>query len=156
MLNYSRYKKNPVIDYPGREWPNKEITKAPAWCSVDLRDGNQALIDPMDVNEKVELFLYLIKLGFKEIEIGFPAASQIEYDFLRQLVDRKLIPDDVIVQVLSQCREEQLDKIGLAVPAVTRIARQLAARGCPLSRDILSMEEAEQSITRAWKPDIRS
>ena len=66
MLNYKRYKKNPVIDYPEREWPNKEITKAPIWCSVDLRDGNQALIDPMIVEEKVEMFNYLVKLGFKE------------------------------------------------------------------------------------------
>ena len=110
MLNYRRYRKNPVVDYPEREWPNREIEKAPIWCSVDLRDGNQALIDPMIVEEKVEMFLYLIKLGFKEIEIGFPAASQIEFDFLRQLVDRRLIPDDVCVQVLTQCRKELIDR----------------------------------------------
>ncbi len=96
MLNYKRYQKNPVVTYPEREWPGKEIEKAPIWCSVDLRDGNQALIDPMIVEEKVEMFQYLIQLGFKEIEIGFPAASQIEYDFLRQLIERKLIPDDEI------------------------------------------------------------
>ena len=110
MLNYKRYRRNPVVDYPEREWVNKEIEKAPVWCSVDLRDGNQALIDPMVVSEKIEFFNYLIKLGFKEIEIGFPAASQIEYDFLRQLVDRKMIPDDVVVQVLTQCREELLER----------------------------------------------
>ena len=81
MLNYSRYKKNPVVSFPERTWPDKEITKAPAWVSVDLRDGNQALIDPMIVEEKIEFFEMLVKLGFKEIEIGFPAASQIEYDF---------------------------------------------------------------------------
>ena len=92
MLNYKRYRKNPVIDYPEREWPGKEIEKAPVWCSVDLRDGNQALIDPMIVEEKIEMFQYLVKLGFKEIEIGFPAARQIEFDFLRQLkaVNRRL------------------------------------------------------------------
>ena len=101
MLNYHRYRRNPVIDYKEREWPNKEIEKAPIWCSVDLRDGNQALIDPMQVEEKIEMFQYLIKLGFKDIEIGFPAASQIEFDFLRQLIDRKMIPDDVRVQVLT-------------------------------------------------------
>ena len=111
MLNYKRYRKNPVVEYPEREWPNKEIEKAPVWCSVDLRDGNQALIDPMIVEEKIEMFQYLIKLGFKEIEIGFPAASQIEFDFLRQLVDRKMIPDDVRVQVLTQCREELIDRL---------------------------------------------
>ena len=110
MLNYSRYRRNPVVDYPEREWPNKEIEKAPVWCSVDLRDGNQALIDPMVVDEKIEMFQYLIKLGFKEIEIGFPAASQIEFDFLRQLVDRRMIPDDVVVQVLTQCREELIER----------------------------------------------
>ena len=77
MLNYSRYKRKPVLHYPEREWPNKEIEKAPIWCSVDLRDGNQALIDPMQVEEKIEMFQYLIKLGFRDIEIGFPAASQI-------------------------------------------------------------------------------
>ena len=102
MLNFKRYRRNPVVNYPEREWPNKEIEKAPIWCSVDLRDGNQALIEPMVVEEKIEFFNLLVKLGFKEIEVGFPAASQIEFDFLRQLVDRKLIPDDVKIQVLVQ------------------------------------------------------
>ena len=82
MLNYQRYRRNPVIHYPEREWVNKEIQKAPIWCSVDLRDGNQALIDPMIVSEKIELFEYMVKMGFKEIEVGFPAASTIEYNFL--------------------------------------------------------------------------
>ena len=104
MLNYKRYKRVPVVDYPERQWPNNEIKEAPIWCSVDLRDGNQALIEPMVVEEKVEMFNLIVKLGFKEIEIGFPAASQIEFDFLRQLVERKLIPDDVVIQVLTQCR----------------------------------------------------
>ena len=108
MINYKRYKRVPVVDFPERQWPNNEIQKAPIWCSVDLRDGNQALIEPMVVNEKIEFFNHLVKLGFKEIEIGFPSASQIEFDFLRQLVDRNLIPDDVKVQVLTQCREHLL------------------------------------------------
>ena len=99
MLNYKRYKRNPVIDYPERKWPDKQIEKAPAWVSVDLRDGNQALVEPMVVSEKIEMFNKLVELGFKEIEIGFPAASQIEFDFLRELVDKKLIPEDVTVQV---------------------------------------------------------
>ena len=103
MLNYQRYKRVPVMDYPEREWPNKQIQKAPSWCSVDLRDGNQALIEPMTVEEKVEMFNLLVKLGFKEIEVGFPSASQIEFDFMRELVTRELIPDDVTVQVLVQC-----------------------------------------------------
>ena len=110
MLNYQRYKRVPVVDFPERTWPGKQIEKAPVWCSVDLRDGNQALIEPMVVEEKIEMFQMLVKLGFKEIEIGFPAASQIEYDFLRQLVDRQMIPDDVLVQVLVQCREPLIDR----------------------------------------------
>ena len=102
MLNYKRYKRVPVVDYPQRQWPNKQIEKAPIWCSVDLRDGNQALIEPMTVDEKVEMFNLLLKLGFKEIEIGFPAASQIEFDFLRKLVAENMIPDDVNPVVLCQ------------------------------------------------------
>ena len=110
MLNYKRYKSAPVVDFKERTWPNKQITKAPAWCSVDLRDGNQALIEPMVVEEKIEFFNLLVKLGFKEIEVGFPSASQIEFDFLRQLVDRKLIPDDVVIQVLVQCRDHLIER----------------------------------------------
>ena len=102
MLRYDRYRRVPVVHMENREWPDKEIEKAPIWCSVDLRDGNQALIEPMVVEEKIEMFNLLVKLGFKEIEIGFPSASQIEFDFLRQLVERKLIPDDVTIQVLVQ------------------------------------------------------
>ena len=81
MLNYKRYKRNPVVNFQERTWPDKEIEKAPIWCSVDLRDGNQALIDPMVVDEKIEFFQFLVNMGFKEIEVGYPAASQIEYDF---------------------------------------------------------------------------
>ena len=110
MLNYKRYKKNPIVYLPDRQWPNKEIEKAPLWCSVDLRDGNQALIEPMVVEEKIEFFQLLVELGFKEIEVGFPSASQIEFDFLRQLVDRKLIPEDVTIQVLVQCREHLIKR----------------------------------------------
>ena len=88
MRGYERYRRTPVVDYPEREWPGKQIMKAPEWVSVDLRDGNQALIDPMVVSEKMDMFRLLVKLGFKQIEIGFPAASKIEYDFLRELIDK--------------------------------------------------------------------
>lgn len=137
MLNYSRYKRNPVMDYPQREWPNKEIEKAPIWCSVDLRDGNQALIDPMQVEEKIEMFQYLIKLGFRDIEIGFPAASQIEFDFLRQLVDRKLIPDDVRVQVLTQCREELIDRTFEAIKGINKVIVHIYNSTSTLQRDVV-------------------
>ena len=137
MLNYQRYRKNPVVDYPEREWPNKEIVKAPIWCSVDLRDGNQALIDPMVVHEKIEFFNYLIKLGFKEIEIGFPAASQIEFDFLRQLIDRKMIPDDVVVQVLTQCREELIDRTFESIQGCKQAIVHIYNSTSTLQRDVV-------------------
>ena len=149
MLNYKRYQKNPVVNYPEREWPNKEITKAPIWCSVDLRDGNQALIDPMIVQEKVEFFNYLIKLGFKEIEIGFPAASQIEFDFLRQLVDRRMIPDDVVVQVLTKCREELIDRTFEAIEGCKQAIVHIYNSTSTLQRDVVFHMDKEQIINIA-------
>ncbi|MCR4656782.1 MAG: 2-isopropylmalate synthase [Lachnospiraceae bacterium] len=146
MLNYRRYRKNPVISLPGREWPDREIEKAPAWVSVDLRDGNQALIDPMIVEEKIEFFELLLKLGFKEIEIGFPAASQIEYDFLRQLVDRKLIPDDVWVQVLTQCREEQIERTFEAIEGIKNVIVHIYNSTSTLQRDVVFNMEKEGII----------
>lgn len=149
MLNYQRYRKNPVVDYPEREWPCKEIEKAPTWCSVDLRDGNQALIDPMVVQEKVEFFNYLIKLGFKEIEIGFPAASQIEFDFLRQLIERKMIPDDVVVQVLTQCREELIDRTFESIEGCKQAIVHIYNSTSTLQRDVVFGMNKEQIINIA-------
>ncbi len=151
MLNYSRYRKNPVVDYPEREWPNKEITKAPVWCSVDLRDGNQALIDPMLVEEKIEMFQFLVQLGFKEIEIGFPAASQIEFDFLRQLIDRKLIPDDVVVQVLTQCREELIDRTFESIEGCKQAIVHIYNSTSTLQRDVVFHMDREHIIDIAVK-----
>lgn len=149
MLNYKRYRKNPVVDYPERKWPNKEIVKAPIWCSVDLRDGNQALIDPMVVSEKIEFFNYLIKLGFKEIEIGFPAASQIEFDFLRQLIDRRLIPDDVVVQVLTQCREELVARTFESIEGCKQAIVHIYNSTSTLQRDVVFHMDKEQIINIA-------
>ncbi|MBP3352736.1 MAG: 2-isopropylmalate synthase [Lachnospiraceae bacterium] len=146
MLNYTRYCKNPVVHYPEREWPNKEIEKAPIWCSVDLRDGNQALIDPMVVEEKIEMFQFLVNLGFKEIEIGFPAASQIEFDFLRQLIDRKLIPDDVVVQVLVQCREELIDRTFEAIEGCKQAVVHIYNSTSTLQRDVVFHMDREHII----------
>ncbi|NBH26394.1 2-isopropylmalate synthase [Lachnospiraceae bacterium] len=151
MLNYERYRKNPVVTYPEREWPRKEIEKAPIWCSVDLRDGNQALIDPMVVSEKIEMFQYLIKLGFKEIEIGFPAASQIEFDFLRQLVERKMIPDDVRVQVLTQCREELIDRTFESIEGCKEAIVHIYNSTSTLQRDVVFGMEREEIIDIAVK-----
>lgn len=151
MLNYKRYRKNPVVDYPERKWPNKEIEKAPVWCSVDLRDGNQALIDPMVVSEKIEMFQYLVKLGFKEIEIGFPAASQIEYDFLRQLVERKMIPDDVRVQVLTQCREELIDRTFASIEGCKEAIVHIYNSTSTLQRDVVFGMSREEIVDIAVK-----
>ncbi len=144
MLNYKRYQRNPVVHYPERQWPEKEIEKAPDWCSVDLRDGNQALIDPMQVDEKIEMFQYLVKLGFKEIEVGFPAASQIEFDFLRQLVDRRLIPDDVKVQVLTQCREELIDRTFESIQGCRQAIVHIYNSTSTLQRDVVFHMNREQ------------
>ena len=137
MLNYSRYKRVPVVQMPEREWPNKEIKKAPIWCSVDLRDGNQALIEPMVVEEKIEFFKLLVKLGFKEIEVGFPSASQIEFDFLRQLIDRDLIPDDVVVQVLVQCREHLIARTFEAIQGCKQAIVHIYNSTSTLQRDVV-------------------
>ena len=144
MLNFKRYKRVPVVTYPEREWPNKEIQKAPIWCSVDLRDGNQALIEPMVVEEKIEFFNMLVKLGFKEIEIGFPAASQIEYDFLRQLVERKMIPDDVRVQVLVQCREHLIKRTFEAIQGIRKVIVHIYNSTSTLQRDVVFHKNREE------------
>ena len=137
MLNYKKYKRVPVLNYPDRQWPGKEIEKAPIWCSVDLRDGNQALTEPMVVEEKIELFNLLVKLGFREIEVGFPSASQIEYDFLRQLVERRLIPDGVVVQVLVQCREHLIKRTFEALSGVKKAVVHIYNSTSVLQRDVV-------------------
>ena len=137
MLNYKRYRPAPVLDFPERTWPQKRIEQAPVWCSVDLRDGNQALVNPMNVEEKIEFFLMLVKLGFKEIEVGFPAASQVEYDFIRQLVARRLIPDDVYIQVLTQCREEQIQRTFDAIQGIDHVIFNIYNSISKLQRDVV-------------------
>jgi 2-isopropylmalate synthase len=98
------------LTWSGRTWPDRELTAAPTWCSVDLRDGNQALIDPMDPERKLKFFETLIGMGFKEIEVGFPAASVPDFEFIRQIIDEDRIPDDVVIQVLVQCRPELIER----------------------------------------------
>src|SRR5947209_16195198 len=105
-MPFERYAPCVPLSLPDRTWPDKRLDHAPRWCSVDLRDGNQALIDPMDPERKRRFWDVLLKVGFKEIEVGFPSASQPDYDFIRQLIEEDLIPEDVTIQVLTQCREE--------------------------------------------------
>jgi 2-isopropylmalate synthase len=107
---YRPYHEQFRIDLPDRQWPSRVLTKAPRWCAVDLRDGNQALIDPMSPERKRRMFQMLVRMGYKEIEVGFPAASQTDYDFTRILIEEDLIPDDVTIQVLTQCREPLIER----------------------------------------------
>ena len=144
MDQVKRYRKFPIFRYPERTWMDQEITKAPIWCSVDLRDGNQALVDPMTVEEKVEFFQLLCKLGFKEIEVGFPAASQIEFDYLRTLVEKNLIPEDVTVQVLVQCREELLERSFQALQGVKKAIVHIYNSTSVLQRDVVFGKSREE------------
>lgn len=110
MFDHRKYKVFDTIKLTDRTWPDKSLTKAPQWCSVDLRDGNQALVNPMNVEQKTRMFDLLVKLGFKEIEVGFPSASQPDFDFVRKLIEENKIPDDVTVQVLTQAREDLISR----------------------------------------------
>ena len=127
-----------------RTWPDAVITKPPVWCSVDLRDGNQALIEPMDIERKVRMFEQLVKIGFKEIEVGFPSASQIEFDFMRKLIEENRIPDDVTVQVLTQAREHLIRRTFEALEGVPRAIVHLYNATAPVMRRVvLNMSEDE-------------
>lgn len=123
MMNqgYKKYKPFTPIDLPDRQWPNRVIDHAPIWCSVDLRDGNQALVDPMNLEEKLEYFKTLIAVGFKEIEVGFPSASETEYEILRTLIDGHYIPDDVTIQVLVQARPHLIQKTFEAIDGAKNV-----------------------------------
>ena len=109
-MPFDKYRPFVPVELPDRTWPGKTLTKAPRWCSVDLRDGNQALIDPMDPERKRRMFEALVRIGFKEIEVGFPSASQPDYDFVRLLIEEDLVPEDVTIQVLTQCRPELIER----------------------------------------------
>ncbi|GEP34363.1 2-isopropylmalate synthase [Nocardioides szechwanensis] len=109
-MSFGRYEPFTPVVLGDRTWPDKTITQAPRWCAVDLRDGNQALIDPMSPARKLAMFKLLVQMGYKEIEVGFPSASQTDFDFVRQLIDEDLIPDDVVIQVLTQAREELIER----------------------------------------------
>ncbi len=120
-LGYRKYRPFEPLPFQERTWPDKAITKAPAWCSVDLRDGNQALINPMNLEQKLEFFQLLCDIGFKEIEVGFPSASETEYEILRALIDQDLIPEDVTIQVLVQAREHLIRKTFEAIDGAKNV-----------------------------------
>src|SRR5690349_6834969 len=107
---YRPFHEQITVELPDRTWPTRRIETAPRWCAVDLRDGNQALIDPMSPARKRRMFELLVRMGYKEIEVGFPAASQTDFDFVRELIEDDLIPDDVTIQVLTQARDELIHR----------------------------------------------
>ncbi|MCF6340959.1 MAG: 2-isopropylmalate synthase [Sulfurimonas sp.] len=151
QIQEGKYRPYPLVDLPNRTWPNKTITTAPLWCSVDLRDGNQALINPMDMNKKLELFRLLLKLGFKEIEVGFPSASKVEFNFLRKLVDDKLIPDDVTIQVLVQAREHLIEKTFESLKGVKKATVHLYNSTSVAQRKIVFGKSKDEIIALALK-----
>ena len=143
---YPRFKKIPL---PGRQWPDQEILQPPVWCSVDLRDGNQALIEPMDPVRKQTMFDQLVQIGFKEIEVGFPSASQTDFDFVRQLIEQDLIPEDVTIQVLTQARQDLIERTFEAVRGAPRVILHLYHATAPVMRDVvfnMSRDEVKQEL----------
>jgi 2-isopropylmalate synthase len=133
--DHRKYSPFPLIDRPQRRWPNRAITQAPAWCAVDLRDGNQALVRPMSVAQKRRLFQLLVDVGVKEIEVGFPSASQPDFDFVRAIIEEKLIPEDVTIQVLVQAREELIARTFEALKGVHRAVVHLYNSTSTVQRD---------------------
>lgn len=132
-----------TVDLPDRTWPDQKITKAPRWCAVDLRDGNQALVDPMDTDRKLKLFQLLVEMGFKEIEVGFPAASQTDFDFVRHLIDNDLIPEDVTIQVLTQSREHLIERTFEALDGVHRAIVHLYNSTSILQRRVVFRQDED-------------
>src|SRR5947209_11975797 len=133
----TKYQPFPQIHLPNRQWPSRIIESAPTWCSVDLRDGNQALAIPMGIEEKLEMFELLVKIGFKEIEVGFPSASQIEFDFIRYLVEENLIPDDITIEVLVQAREELIARTVESLHGVKKAIIHLYNSTSPVQRMVV-------------------
>ncbi|ACY98774.1 MULTISPECIES: 2-isopropylmalate synthase [Thermomonospora] len=136
-MPFHRYRPFPPVDLPDRTWPNKTITQAPRWLSTDLRDGNQALIDPMDPARKLKMFQLLVRMGYKEIEVGFPAASQTDFDFVRLLIEEDHIPDDVQISVLTQAREELIERTVQSLVGAPRATVHLYNATAPLFRRVV-------------------
>ncbi len=133
----SKYRAYAPVNLPDRKWPSQVLTKAPIWCSVDLRDGNQALIEPMGVERKNRMFNLLVKMGFKEIEVAFPSASQTDFDFVRSIIDEGAIPDDVAIQVLTQCRPELIERTFEAVKGAKNVILHFYNSTSTLQRDVV-------------------
>ena len=136
-----RYQPFAPMRLPDRIWPDRVIESAPIWCSVDLRDGNQALIEPMGGDRKLRMFACLVEMGFREIEVGFPSASQTDYDFVRQLIEEDLIPEDVSIQVLTQARDDLVDATLESLRGVRRGIVHLYNSTSPLQRRVVFRQQ---------------
>ena len=132
-----KYQAFPPVDLPDRRWPSQAITRAPVWCSVDLRDGNQALVNPMDYERKLRMFRTLVRMGFKEIEVGFPSASQTDFDFVRTLIEEDMVPDDVTIQVLTQARDHLIERTFESLRGVKRAIAHLYNSTSTLQRRVV-------------------
>ena len=147
----TKYRAFTPIDLPDRQWPSRTVTTAPIWCSVDLRDGNQALPIPMSVEEKLEMFDLLVRVGFKEIEVGFPASSQIEYDLIRRLIEENRIPDDVTIQVLVQAKEDLVYRTFESIKGAKKAIVHLYNSTSPLQRQVVFGLEKPAIVARATR-----
>ncbi len=143
---YRPYSEIINVELPDRTWPSRQITEAPRWCAVDLRDGNQALIDPMSPERKKVMFLLLVEMGYKEIEVGFPSASQTDFDFVRELIEENLIPDDVIIQVLTQSREHLISRTFEAIAGAKQAIVHLYNSTSILQRDVVFRKDKQGII----------
>ena len=141
---YVAYDKQIPFDYPERTWPGKRLQRAPRWCSVDLRDGNQALVNPMDSERKLRFWNLLVSMGFKEIEVGFPSASETDFDFIRMLIERELIPDDVTIVVLTQCREHLIRRTYEALKGAKRAIVHFYNSVSVLQREVVFRKNKEE------------
>lgn len=141
---YAAYDKQIPFDYPERTWPGKRLQRAPRWCSVDLRDGNQALVNPMDSERKLRFWNLLVSMGFKEIEVGFPSASETDFDFIRMLIERELIPDDVTIVVLTQCREHLIRRTYEALKGAKRAIVHFYNSVSVLQREVVFRKNKEE------------
>ena len=141
---YAAYDKQIPSDYPERTWPGKRLQRAPRWCSVDLRDGNQALVNPMDSERKLRFWNLLVSMGFKEIEVGFPSASETDFDFIRMLIERELIPDDVTIVVLTQCREHLIRRTYEALKGAKRAIVHFYNSVSVLQREVVFRKNKEE------------
>ena len=148
-MPFEKYRAFEPIQLPDRIWPSNQLTSAPIWCSVDLRDGNQALVEPMDVDEKLRLYELLVEIGFVEIEAGFPAASQPDFDFLRRIIDNGLVPDDVTVQVLCQAREELIQRTVEALDGAPNAIFHLYNSTSTLQREVVFQMDRSQIVDLA-------